>query len=493
MRTMAKRFIHYDIKNGVEYASIYSPQRIDGKKVNNPEYLGRVIDKENGIYKNRSMGVFRYNLTDGYTEIPSMYPVQEEKLILDFGACYAFYETLKKTAYYDIFQNLISDTDTLMAMIGYKVLESTSNRYAQDWWEGSYARILFPDSHLMSQRISDFLKCLGEEKVQRRFFEKYLAVTCPNEQNTGILVDSTGLPNDIHFPLTAVNKHGGKTSNEARLILVVDRHSDMPLFFRYNAGNIVDVTTLKSTIDELNQYGVKTEFAIVDAGYYSEKNIKELYSNKIAFLTRLIPNRVIYKELVAAHVDDLLQAKYMVMYRNRLLYIKRVEMNLFGHSGYAYIAIDSSRRNDEIYKYVKGAMEDGVAPKKMDEVIRSKGVFILISSESISTNEILKLYYTRQTVEQIFDINKNNLELLPLRTHCEETFRGHLMLTFMASVAYILINNKLKGSEYNSIGAFAALRNLKCKVFDDVILVKEPTKKMKDIAEILKIDFPSTI
>jgi transposase len=51
----------------------------------------------------------------------------------------------------------------------------------------------------------------------------------------------------------------------------------------------------------------------------------------------------------------------------------------------------------------------------------------------METSEILPLYYTRQQIEQIFDIGKNYADLLPLRVQSEDTFRGHLMLTFMAT------------------------------------------------------------
>jgi hypothetical protein len=42
--SMANSFIHYKVTNGVEYASIFTPRRDNGKKVNDPEYLGCVGD-----------------------------------------------------------------------------------------------------------------------------------------------------------------------------------------------------------------------------------------------------------------------------------------------------------------------------------------------------------------------------------------------------------------------------------------------------------------
>ena len=42
-------------------------------------------------------------------------------------------------------------------------------------------------------------------------------------------------------------------------------------------------------------------------------------------------------------------------------------------------------------------------------------------------------------------------------------------------------------------GAFVVLRNLKCKVFDDCVLVKEPTRKMSEICKKLGVDLPLRI
>lgn len=321
---------------------------------------------------------------------------------------------------------------------------------------------------------------------------------CKNKQ-AGILIDSTGMPNDIHFPLTAINTHNGVTSNETRLLLVVDRKSKMPLFSRYNAGNIVDVTTLRSTISELDAFGVNVDYAIVDAGYYSEDNIRGLYGDDecvkpIPFLTRLGANLKLYKNLATEHVDDLLGANYMLMQRDRLISVKRVEIDLFGHLTYAYVAIDHARREDEIYKYARSALgRKDTSREEMDAKIKAMGLFVLISSEKIETEEVMPLYYTRQAIEQVFDVSKNNVDLLPLRVHSEETFRGHLMLSFIATVAFLSINQLLVSTTFNAEGAFMILRNQKCKVFDDRILPKEPTKKMKDIYKKLNIVSPISI
>jgi hypothetical protein len=461
------------------------------------------VDKENGIYRSRKRGLFAYSLEKGYSELPANVKVDEfadapmkEKLILDFGDAYCLYTALKTCGLDEIIRAILpGQEDTTMSIVGFKLLAGASNRYAQDWWEGSYARILFPEARLRSQRLSEYYREIGNEAIHRDFFRNYLRVFCQNNQ-AGVLIDSTGMPNDIRFPLTAINTHNGVTSNETRLLLVVDRHSGKPLFFRYNAGSIVDVTTLRSTIAELQAYGVRTDYAIVDAGYYSESNIRSLYGDNgegelIPFLTRLAPNLKLYKQLVSEHACDLAQSKYMLMQRGRLLSVKRVGIDLFGHGGYAYVAIDHARREDEIYRYAKNTIDSkDVSHEDMDKAIKSKGFFILVSSEMIEAKDVMPLYYTRQAVEQIFDVSKNYTELLPLRVHSGEALRGHLLLSFIATVVYLSINEMLKDTIYNAQGAFFILKNQKCKVFDDRILPKEVNKKMNDIYKKLKIKSP---
>jgi len=495
---MAKEFIHYDHKNGIEYATIHYPMRVNGKKINKTQYLGKVIDKYQGIFKSRSKGVFKFTLEDGYSEYELSVVDSEEKLILDFGDIFLLVENLKKTGIFDIIAETLPEAkDTIIAMTVFKVLSQNANCYAGDWWEGSYARLLFPHANLSSQRLSEFLKELGEEAVQRRFFEKYLRFLCRGDKHKAILIDSTGLANKVQFSLAAISTHSGKTNRETRLILAVDRETCMPLFFRYVAGNIVDVTTLRTTIAELAQYGVETKLTIVDAGYYCEDNIKSLLADNIAFLTRLHSNRVIYKDLLREHIGELMEVKYLTKHHQRLVYIKRVEVFLAGHKVYAYIAIDVQRKNDEAYRYLQGALDDKQKGKLTDEQIESKleslGVFVLICTECIDSQDILPMYYTRQAIEQIFDVDKNNLGLLPLRVHNEETFRGHLMLTFMASVAYLNFNANLKKDELNATGVLANARNLKCKVYNNVILVKEPAKITRQASKTLGIKIPERI
>jgi hypothetical protein len=499
---MGKPFIHYQIKKGLTYASIYIPRWEKGKKKNDIENLGRVLDKEAGIFRSRKRGVFHYDLQTGFSyETPAgvSIPVSKnspaEKRILNFGDVYISHKLLEKEGFAEIFRQAGGDdSDSLMALILFRMLCHDADSHAFDWRNGTYARLLFPKARLESQRISDLLAKLGDESLQQDFFKAYLGKLYGTGSSCGILIDSTGLPNDIKFNLTEINCHNGVISNEARLIYVVDRQTKMPIYFRYVPGNVVDVSTLKATLEELDAYKVNVDYSILDAGYYSEGNIKALYEHGISFVTRLVTNRVVYKDLIANHIENIVNMNNYVMFNGRLIYMVRKEISLFGNKAFAFVAVDYKRRTDETIKLAQMADEKNKTKMTKDELETERkmlGSFVIISSQEIDINDILPIYYNRQSIEQIFDICKNNINLLPLRTHSVETFSGHILVSFMAVISYLALNKLFIKQKYSLIDALCIFRYLHCKVFDDVITIGELNKKMKEILSILDITITS--
>jgi hypothetical protein len=88
----------------------------------------------------------------------------------------------------------------------------------------------------------------------------------------------------------------------------------------------------------------------------------------------------------------------------------------------------------------------------------------------------------------VFDICKNGTNLLPLRIQPEDTLRGHLLLAFAASVVRKKLQEDLKDTEHTPENAFLALRNHKCKVFDDHVPTMEAAKRDNGLYKIFKIN-----
>jgi hypothetical protein len=481
-------FVRYRVKNGAEYAWYCNAKRADGVKFNDEVNLGRVIDKERGIYRSRERGQYIFTVERGYVELPNVLATG----IYDFGNAYALNAILERNGLATLLKGVFeSDYDTLMSLIFYRILQGGANSNAADWFDGSWAKSMFLNANLSSQRLSEFVRRMGDEALTQRFFNEYLKFA---RSSKAILIDSTGLPNSIDMPITATNCHGGQISHEVRFILVHDKDTNIPLYYRYVAGNIVDVTTMSNTLAELKVYGIDVEFALLDAGYCSEKNVKALYGANIKFITRLQKGRTLYKELVSDVLPTLISTENLVKYRNRLVYIKRIGKQLYGNDGYAYVAVDYERKISEFQKYMFEELENGEKTHaEMDADTAEMGLFILISSEKLDVKEVLPIYYKRQSIEQVFDISKNCAELLPLRVHDEQNFRGHLLLSFITIVAYSMADRLLDNSKYALQAALLILRNLKITVYPTSAIVGELQKKVKDIATLLTVNFPSTL
>ena len=351
-------YISYDRKNGVEYGKICCSHWIDGKDRKTYINLGRVINKDEHIFKNRKKGLFRYDPEndlyisldeDSFSSAPSS---ESRQLILNFGDVWFLSQYLRSTGLSDCLESVCGNRDTVFSLVMFYILNSLALVHAQDWYEHSYASHLFPEAEMASQRISEQLAQIGSEESYRNFFSSYISwMKANSEEIDNVLVDSTGLPNNIHFPLTAVSNHNGKISNEIRLIYVTQEETGIPVYLRYVSGAIPDVMTVPATIKELKEMSVDVKEALLDAGYYSEKNIQKLYKENIRFVCRMKENLRLYKELVSAHRSDFENQDHLVKFGKRLVFIKKESVNLAsGCPSFACICLDTERRASESEK-----------------------------------------------------------------------------------------------------------------------------------------------
>lgn len=251
----------------------------------------------------------------------------------------------------------------------------------------------------------------------------------------------------------------------------------------------MDVSTLERTIAHLKANGVNVKFSILDAGYYSETNLKTLKDEKISFLMRVRPNYKLYKDIFNAHRDSLETKENGVLHKGRLLYIKRIECEpLPGYRCFAYLGLDTSERSAVLKSRASQASQKGKTASELIEEMENQGYFILLSSRRIAVDKLLPLYYTRDRIEKVFCLGKTHANFLPVGVESEEAFRGHLLMTFIAAAILKQMENALSKSDFNLISAFMELRNQKCSVYENYVITDEPVKKARKLYELIGID-----
>ena len=439
------------------------------------KYLGVVVDKKNKLFERKGR------------------KKDNEKVVLDFGDAYILHKFLERSGFIQMIRTIFTnDANTILALLSYRLCYCGAMMYANTWYDGSYAKFLYQNCDISSQKISQFLIRIGDEVVQRRFFSEYIPTVTSGKK--GIIIDGTSLPNQIHMPMTAWGLSGEEIDKQIRFLLVVDKDTTSPLFFRILPGNIVDVSALTNTLEELKKYGITESYVYMDAGFFSEDNIKEFYGNNIHFLTRLPSLRIIYKELINTEIKDIESVKYVVRYGKRVMFVKQKEIDLFGKKAYAHIVLDPERKGREIKKLLLNVMDEKSQHDEgqLEYELSHRGIMILISSFPLKKEEAVPAYYIRQNAEMMFGFSKDDLQILPLRVHSEAGSQGFLFLQFLALIAFIKMKKAI-GKEFTVEEVLLTMRNLKCKVYENEILIHELTKQQKEIRNKFDILVPKKL
>ena len=393
-------------------------------------------------------------------------------MILDFGDSFfllSFMQSRLREVY-----DFGKENDALPLLL-YKILGKTSMRRAQTWHEGNIARYLSP-ADLRSQRISEFLVKFGDEGLLRYFYSSYL-----HPPESGISLDTTALPNQIDLDITQWGYSSETMEEEIKLLLVMDRERNRPLYFRYLPGSVLDVSALDTTREEMEHLGIRSTMTIMDAGFFSEGNITALLEDHHDFLIRMPANRSLYRDRIEAS-GNMEDPEKAVRYGKRIMFIHSSKESFSGHDVWVHTILDPERRGRELRRYLLRH------PKDYDAfAVRRKGFMVLMSSSPAAKEDLIPLYYTRQYVEKAFSYSKDDLSLLPLRVHGEEALRGYLFLIFLSLIVYMELQKHVDSVEMS----LDILRNLKCKVFEKEVVISEPTKDQKKLFEKIGVIVPN--
>jgi len=121
------------------------------------------------------------------------------------------------------------------------------------------------------------------------------------------------------------------------------------------------------------------------------------------------------------------------------------------YEGFIYLCKDMQNAHRKIADVLSSKVGKNMSREELSIAIERLGIFAIVSTKDLPEVEILPEYYSRQTVEQYFDFSKNYSKLDPIRCHTEETIRGHVLLSFIATFLTIIIKNKLKYLDINYV------------------------------------------
>ncbi len=364
-------------------------------------------------------------------------------------------------------------------------MEGKALKSANFWFQNNLAKILLPNANLSSQNTSSILKYLGNVDLQYMFFQTFYKSFF--SYNSSILIDSTSFINNINSSLNAWGMAAGDIRKNVSTLMLVDKKSKIPFFFKASPGCIPDVSLLKNTLDDIKLFNCKCENIILDAGFFSDSNIKALIDNNLSFVTRMPKNRTIFNHLLDKHFSSIENSKNAIIYNKRVLFIITDRIKINNKSVYAHLILDPEKRGRDIKIHTSKVLNDNIFFDK--NKLKSKGFFLLISSYLINPDEILPTYYSRQAIEEVFGVCKSANNAIPLRRHNDNTIRGFLMICFFTVIVYMQFRDKLNGL-FSVSDALLILRGLKTKYNPNnkKVTPNELTKNQKEIFKVLNIE-----
>ena len=427
-------------------------------------YLGVAKEKGGEYYKTTSVG--------------------KEKFIVDFGDGYTIIQIIEETGLLDIIQNIfLEKSNEIIVLICNKLINGSAINYAEDWLNGNVINCLLSNINISQQNIDNLLRTLGIMDYQKRFLELYIKKFF--KDTSSILIDSTLLPSAIKFS----SYNLGYNSKDIGCLVLADKYSKLPIFFKIIPKAIADVSTLKSTFSEIHSLGLNIDEAIFDAGYFSENNIAYLYEQNVDFIVRLPKSGQLFINLID-ELTDIEQIINVVRHNKKIVFIESKKICLFNHEMFAHIILDPEKKAKDIMLFNE-KLENYEEKTIIDKCMKYCGFVILISKKPIDKGDILPAYYNKQSIDQTFDFAKCN-NTHPLELHLDESISGYLFLVFLSSIVSTSMRQSLQF--HTSVDqALTILKNLKAKVYNSKIIPLEQNEKIKNLFKLLDIELPEFI
>lgn len=279
---------------------------------------------------------------------------------------------------------------------------------------------------------------------------------------------------------------------QINLALLFGEESGLPFYYRKLPGNITDVKIVKQLVGEFNVLGYQKVKIVLDRGFYSRKNINELYKAHQKFLIGVKLSLTYVKEILDEERENLKswsnhQTQFKVYglcrtidwdyeqerpYKGDVLKEKRRaylllyyspekaardEIDLNNHLTRLQKDLLEGTERDYLAKDYRRYFEITETPKRgrritpREDVIQAKlrncGYFAMLSNEVKDPFEALSLYRSKDITEKAFGNSKERLDFRRMQVSSELSLNGKLFVEFIALIYLSAVKQKMQDAK----------------------------------------------
>lgn len=248
-----------------EVTSKWNPEKKRSQKVTG-KLLGKITEKD-GFIESEKARLRRQNSISSLTVKEYGFSFLYEQLLGD-------YTTLLK-------KHFEEDWQTILALAYGSLLYCSPLKNMSFHYFNSYLSELYSEVTLSPNSLSGFLRALGIRRESIvRFFREF------NYANDCIIFDGTDMNSKsslMYLPKEGKSKRGIYESL-IDLMFVFSIEQRLPIYYRINQGNIKDVKAFRLCLEECK---IADAVIILDKGFYSKENIKQVKDEQLKFIIPL--------------------------------------------------------------------------------------------------------------------------------------------------------------------------------------------------------------
>jgi len=427
------------------------------------------------------------------------------------------------------------DANQILSIAKYQASETMPLYLAAEWSIESGI-----EDAMSSSSISRKLDEIGANSDKTNQFFTYWIEACGKPKS--VLHDTTSI-SSYSETLEEVEWGYNRDREELpqiNLALVVDKKTELPIWFRPVSGSIPDVASLKNTCKILKNLGLSDFSISLDRGYFSTSNVLDLKDNNIDFIIGVPSFHLQSKQLILNSKDKInsyessflldgkrlrhTKSKYIIKNKEtnksetfsaHLFCDPKIKENIIEKIEISILEVMEKFKNkkfpdhDSAISYME---ENSGKLKKFFKINRIEnnfkleinidelnkfgamaGVALILSSKNDQENhDVLKEYRCKDAAEKIFDILKNGIHVDRLRTSSSDQMNGRLFISFISLILRKLIEDKLRNSKllskYSVDEALTILKKIKkIKLKDNTYINQEIPKKSREIKEAIEL------
>ena len=369
----------------------------------------------------------------------------------------------------------------LQDLVAYSMIcENNAGQYYPDY---AYNHALFSEGmHIYSDsKVSSFLNGITDD--QSVGFLNDWNATHDHREKIYISYDATNKNSQAgDLELVEYGKPKVDTGDPIfNYAIAYDTKNAKPLFYEAYPGSIADVSQLEYMLGKAKGYGYKNIGFILDRGYFSKDNIRMMDEYGYDFVLMVKGMSTLVDELVLGH-KGMFEDDRNYAIRRHHVYGMTVKRKLYADDGkerYFHIYHSTGKEHGEreeletrlekmekaIEKLKEAQGEPGpgilryydafydrdgklMAAREKKDVIQRElrlcGYFVLVTSEKMTAQEALDLYYSRDASEKLFRGDKSYLGDKSMRVYSDESMSAKIFIEFIALIVRNRIYTRLK-------------------------------------------------